>query len=195
MEPSAYPDFPTADTPAAKNGLAILIDFDACLLDIDAETGNASVAPAVRDTLSRLFQAFGGAVALITQRSLLEVDRMLGLPDIPVAASNGMEMRSLRKSAVAPATGRIVLSGIRRSDVITALMNAAPFAGRMPVYIGHTARDQGEPGIADRLGGFSVSVSDGVDRAQTGFSSPRDARALLSRWASASSAEVHSAAS
>lgn len=183
MEPSA----PIVLTlPGEKNagaGWAILIDFDLCILESDKERGGACVAPAVRDTLSRLFQTFGGAVALVTRRSLLEVDRMIGLPDLPVAASNGLEMRALRKAPAAPLFANRAFPRRSRGDLVAALMSAAPFKNRIPVYIGGSPGDESAYDTAAALGGFGVNIGYGPTAAAATLASPRIARSLLRRWA------------
>ena len=162
---------------------ALLVDFDACIAEATAAADGMAVSPASRYALISLFRSLGGAVALITNRNLLEVDRQLGLPDVPVVASNGLEMRSLRKSAAAPLFAAGAPSRRPRGELVSALMATAPFAGRAPVYLSGASGDSTAYTVAAALGGAGIVVGGAQPGAAASLPDARSARMLLRAWA------------
>lgn len=183
MEPSATTHtLPPGFSPPVRRW-ALLIDFDACIAEPAGTAGGLTVSPASRYTLISLFRSLGGAVVLITDRSLLEVDRQLGLPDIPVAASNGLEMRSLRKASAAPVVGPGAGPHRLRGELVSALMASAPFAGRAPVYLSGASGDDTAHAAASALGGTGIAVGSEQPAAAMCLPHASAARALLRTWA------------
>ena len=73
--------------------IAVLLDVDGTLLDI-APTPDAVVVPAsLRQTLSRLARATGGALALVSGRSLADIDRLFAPLRLPAIGGHGAEIR------------------------------------------------------------------------------------------------------
>lgn len=89
--------------PAAEHGWAYFLDFDGTLLDLAATPDSIRVDSALPVLLRQLQQACGGALALISGRSLADLDRRLGLPNLPKAGQYGLERRD--------AAGRLWLHG------------------------------------------------------------------------------------
>lgn len=188
MEPSATSlPLPSAILPfralPAAGSRALLIDFDTCIAEATGDMGGITVSPASRYMLTSLFRSLGGAVALITKRSLLEVDRQLGLPDLPIVASNGLEMRSLRKAAAAPLFGTSTVPHRPRGALVAALMASAPFAGRVPVYLCGVSGDDTAFAAAKMRGGAGISVGCTQPAAVMSLPHASAARALLHAWA------------
>ncbi|MEA3000813.1 MAG: trehalose 6-phosphate phosphatase [Sphingomonadales bacterium] len=72
---------------------ALLLDFDGTLVDL-AETPDAIRIPAeLRDLIERLSLRLEGRVAIVTGRSLDDLERHLGPLPIALAASHGVEIR------------------------------------------------------------------------------------------------------
>lgn len=188
MEPSAtslsrqLAPLPSGFSPPARPW-ALLIDFDACIAEPAGTAGGLAVSPASRYTLISLFRSLGGAVALITNRSLLEVDRQLGLPDVPLVASNGLEMRSLRKATAAPLFGIGASPRRPRGELVSALMATAPFAGRAPVYVSGASGDSTAYTVAAASGGAGIAVGGVQPGAAASLPDARSARMLLRAWA------------
>jgi trehalose 6-phosphate phosphatase len=79
---------------------ALFLDVDGTLLDL-AATPDAVVVPrGLRRLLSRLRQAFGGALALVSGRSLAELDRLFAPLRLPAAGQHGAELRERGGGAV-----------------------------------------------------------------------------------------------
>ncbi len=72
---------------------AYFVDLDGTLLDLSAVPSDVHVDQALRDTVTALTRVAGGAVALITGRSIAEVDRLFPRLQIAVAGQHGLERR------------------------------------------------------------------------------------------------------
>jgi trehalose 6-phosphate phosphatase len=234
------------DLPGGPAAYAFFLDIDGTLLDIADTPGGVSVEPRLLDTVRRLHAAAGGALALISGRSVAGVDRLLAPLRLPIAGQHGAERRdaagaahahsvcaaqwgALRRCIAtwaeavpgvlfedkgislavhyrqAPHLGGAVLHALREclerfgdefrlqpgkmilevqpagKDKGTATMDfmqEAPFAGRIPVFVGDDISDEHGFAVVNSLGGHSVKVGPG----------PPDARwrmpdvATVRRW-------------
>lgn len=85
--------------PAPSVDWAYFLDVDGTLIDI-AETPDAvQVDTALLDLIERLHRASGGAVALVSGRSISDLEHYLGMLSLPLAGQHGLERRD--------ATGRL----------------------------------------------------------------------------------------
>ena len=74
-------------------GAALFLDFDGTLVEL-AETPSAiQVSPALPPLLKRLQQKLEGRLAIISGRSVADLDRHLDCGDIAVSGSHGFEVR------------------------------------------------------------------------------------------------------
>ena len=88
--------------PDEVDGLAVFLDIDGTLIDI-ADTPDGIVVPAgLPVALTGLARTLGGAVALVTGRSVATVERLF--PSVPVAINglHGAEWRDAEGRAFAP---------------------------------------------------------------------------------------------
>lgn len=72
---------------------AFLLDVDGTLLDIAPTPAEVVVPEPLRQTLSSLWRLSGGAVALISGRTIEEVDRTFAPLRLPAAGAHGAEVR------------------------------------------------------------------------------------------------------
>jgi trehalose 6-phosphate phosphatase len=80
--------------------IALLLDVDGTLIDI-APSPDAVVVPEVlRATLARLAQRTGGALALVSGRTIHDLDRLFAPLKLPVVGGHGVEMRLPGRSIV-----------------------------------------------------------------------------------------------
>ncbi len=86
--------------------MALFLDIDGTLLDIATRPGSVGIPQGLDDTLARLFDRTGGAVALVTGRALVDVDRLFAGLVLPAAGQHGAELRDAR--------GRISRFGVAR---------------------------------------------------------------------------------
>jgi trehalose 6-phosphate phosphatase len=79
--------------PAPRADWAYFFDIDGTLVDIADTPGGAILDPDLRRLVTELHRAAGGAVALISGRSIADIDRLM--PDIPLPAAgqHGIERR------------------------------------------------------------------------------------------------------
>lgn len=73
---------------------ALFFDIDGTLADIAPTPDLAMVSEQTRDVVTRLLVMNGGAVALISGRQLSDIDRMVGLANLPAAGIHGAQMRA-----------------------------------------------------------------------------------------------------
>lgn len=230
---------------------AWFLDIDGTLLD-HAERPDA-VRPGAAELrlLEALRRACGGALALISGRSVADIDAMFAPLALPAAGQHGIERRdaagavhrhaapsrALRRAAaslgefaarhqgllfedkghnlalhyrMAPQLaaaaqaalgeaaaqlgagfellhGKMVVeikpSGRDKGSAIEEFMGEAPFAGRLPLFIGDDHTDEYGFGVVNRLGGDSVKVGPGASAARYRVADAAAVRAWLAQWA------------
>ena len=72
---------------------ALFLDLDGTLVDIARSPAAVEVPGDLSHMLEKLRIALGGALALVTGRSIEQVDHLLGIPGLPVAGQHGAEIR------------------------------------------------------------------------------------------------------
>src|SRR5687767_3620925 len=229
---------------------AFFLDLDGTLVDI-AETPEAvDPGPPEIALLRNLVHAAGGAVALISGRSLKRIDELFSPLVLPAAGQHGAERRDahgvrhrhpFRATALRPVAvgirsfaarhaglvfedkgasvalhyrlapqlaaaaqakvreaaeplgdavevqqGKMVVelkpAGCDKGSAIAQFMQEAPFAGRVPVFLGDDVTDEYGFRIVNRLGGHSVKVGEGTSAARWRLQNPAAARAWLGAW-------------
>ena len=91
----ALPDtvpVPRSMLPRLKE-LAILLDIDGTLLDLAPTPREVWVPPGLSATLSGLLQRTSGALALVSGRSLNDIDLIFAPDQFPAVGGHGAEMR------------------------------------------------------------------------------------------------------
>ena len=86
-EPIVHPLLPPRDE------LALLLDIDGTLLDLAPTPREVWVPPGLADTLSRLIARCSGALALVSGRSLNDIDMIFAPAVFPAVGGHGAEMR------------------------------------------------------------------------------------------------------
>ncbi len=72
---------------------ALFLDFDGTLLELAERPDAIEVPPGLERLLDRLYRLFGGALAVITGRSLSDLDCYLPPGNLPAAGQHGGELR------------------------------------------------------------------------------------------------------
>lgn len=75
------------------SAIALFLDVDGTLLEIAARPQAVSVPEDLRARLRALFAACGGALALVSGRSLADIDRLFAPLALPAAGLHGFERR------------------------------------------------------------------------------------------------------
>ena len=73
--------------------------------------------------------------------------------------------------------------GVSKGDAVRTLMAHAPFAGRMPVFIGDDVTDESVFALLPELGGRGFSVGRHFDNVTGIFESPDEVRDALQQLA------------
>ncbi|RFD19900.1 trehalose-phosphatase [Komagataeibacter melaceti] len=241
---SKISSFPSLDRLPPPARAAFLLDFDGTLVDIAPTPESVVVAPGLLDTLRRLRDKCGDALAVISGRPIEQIDHFLGDVPYAVAGEHGIAIRhapgqAIERSALPPVPaawfeqadrlaqahpgvrierkkaglvlhyrgapdagpmlGRIAdewvattggvfhvqaakmaweirPAGVDKGHAVEALMQAAPFAGRAPVFVGDDVTDEDGIRMAVQLGGIGLRIP--VD-----FPDPATFRAWLAHLA------------
>lgn len=99
--------------PESTDGWAFFLDIDGTLIDIAPTPDAVIVPPDLPVMLGRLCEQAGGALALLTGRSIATVDRLFAPVRLPVGAIHGTEIRFPGGEVVSPPSVP-ALAGIRQ---------------------------------------------------------------------------------
>jgi trehalose 6-phosphate phosphatase len=128
----------TIPLPSANlRDIAVLLDIDGTILDI-APTPSAVIVPtSLRQTLTRLSRETGGALALVSGRSLADIDHLFAPLRLPAIGGHGAEFR-------------LSANDTRETE------HAHPLDGRLRNRLAELA--VGAPGILVEDKGYSLAV-------------------------------------
>jgi trehalose 6-phosphate phosphatase len=101
--------------PAPDALWAFFLDVDGTLGDIAPTPSAVVIADHVPDTLTRLAALSGGAVALVSGRTIAEVDRLFAPLHLPVAGLHGLERRNAAGEIFHPGVDPRSLEPVRRA--------------------------------------------------------------------------------
>lgn len=90
--------------PPLDDACALFLDVDGTLLDFAPHPDAVSVPAPLRDTLAGLHRRLGGAVALVSGRSLAVLDALFHPLQLPSAGQHGLQWRSDGRESPAPAS-------------------------------------------------------------------------------------------
>lgn len=80
--------------PKAAPDWAFFLDIDGTLLEFADRPELVFVGPGLRRLLRNLHRASGGALALVSGRSLADMDALFDMPHLPAAGQHGVERRN-----------------------------------------------------------------------------------------------------
>lgn len=98
-------------------GTALFLDLDGTVLDLAPTPDAVSIAPEVVAAIGVLIHRLDGALAIVTGRTLDDVDRILSPLRLPTAALHGAELRRC-------GGGRVADTGVAPPDRLTAALGA-----------------------------------------------------------------------
>lgn len=84
---------PGKSVPPLAPDRAFFLDVDGTLLDLADKPDQVVVRPGLTDILQTLLRVSGGAVALISGRSIADLDRLFAPLQLPAAGQHGLERR------------------------------------------------------------------------------------------------------
>ena len=215
-----------APTDIDASAIALFLDVDGTLLDFRDHPDHVRSDPDLVELLLLAQQAVGGALSLVSGRSIDAIDRIFAPARFPAAGGHGVELRLpggrmrafagaalpepalLRLKSFADRQGllleqkrggialhyrqapeleddcrqlvRGVLCGIEenfrlidgkkvlelaprghdKGEVVREIMRSAPYAGRLPVFLGDDVTDEDGFRAVNALGGISIRVGD-----------------------------------
>jgi trehalose 6-phosphate phosphatase len=85
--------------PAPPAELAFLLDIDGTILDIAPTPSGVRVSSSLRETLARLDRLSGDALALVSGRSLQDIDRVFAPLRLAAIGGHGAELRPAKEKA------------------------------------------------------------------------------------------------
>jgi trehalose 6-phosphate phosphatase len=85
--------------PSDLNKVAVLLDVDGTLLDLAPTPREVFVPHALRDTLARLQDRTGGAIAFVSGRPVSELDLIFSPLQLPAIGGHGAELRVVAGTA------------------------------------------------------------------------------------------------
>jgi len=104
--------------------MAVLLDIDGTILDIAPTPAAVTVPASLRQTLARLSRATGGALALVSGRSLADIDLLFAPLRLPAIGGHGAEFRPSADGEMESENARPLDGGMR--DRLAELAVAAP---------------------------------------------------------------------
>lgn len=110
--------------PTTSNRWCLFLDVDGTLIDIAATPDGARVDPSLQELLKTTSETLGGAVALISGRSLEQLDRMFAPACWPAAGQHGLERRD--------ASGRVHRAPLDDTALAAARLALAAAAAEAP---------------------------------------------------------------
>lgn len=106
----------TARPPSPSAAWAYFLDVDGTLLELARTPQAVHVGQEIVELIRALHAATGGAVALVSGRSLADLDQRFGLGQLPAAGQHGLEVRDasgdIRRHAAGPAPTSRVTEGL-----------------------------------------------------------------------------------
>jgi trehalose 6-phosphate phosphatase len=177
--------------PADFSELAILLDVDGTILDLAPTPREVFVPHSLRDTLARLWQRTGGALAFVSGRQVSELDLLFVPLQLPAIGGHGAELRTLagqepaaprlppldptlkrRFAAIAEAGAGIVLED--KGYALALHYRLAPEKGRMVLEAAGEICDTLDTAAIELLPGKAV-----VEIKQSGFTKATAVRELM----------------
>jgi trehalose 6-phosphate phosphatase len=239
-----------ARLPELPANVAFFLDVDGTLLELAEKPDAVRVEPSTLELIRGLNIAARGAVALVSGRSIRDLDRLFAPLVLAAAGQHGMERRDaeghshrhafpsepLREAAahlaafasahqglvledkgaslalhyrLAPMLEERVREAIEREasalgsnfeiqrgikvlelkptgrdkgTAVAEFMREAPFAGRVPVFIGDDLTDEFGFGVVNGLGGISVKVGPAATQAHWRIAHSEGVRRWLEGW-------------
>ena len=104
-----------SELPTPARDWALFLDFDGTLVHLRAHPDEVVADSHVKGLLQSLAQAFGGALAIVSGRSLDGLDRLLGPLQLPTAGIHGLERRGADGRVHRPADPTPAFDAARRA--------------------------------------------------------------------------------
>src|ERR1700692_2083930 len=97
----AWPKLAPGELAQRLDEFAVLLDIDGTLLELAPTPREVWVPPGLATTLNRLLEKTSGALALVSGRSLNDIDLIFAPEQFPAGGGHGAEMRLMTDSDAA----------------------------------------------------------------------------------------------
>lgn len=136
-----------AGIPGAQPDWAYFLDVDGTLIDIAEAPDAIHVDDALLGLVARLHRTCGGALALVSGRTLADLDDRLGSVRIPLAGQHGLERRDAAgRQQIHPAAILVLLFGLAPFEAwAAAALILLVIYGRRHVMLRATRHDLAAP--------------------------------------------------
>ena len=104
---------PAPRTASRLGGYCLFLDVDGTLVDFAPTPGDVHVDPPLAALIAKGSLALGGALALVSGRSIADLDRLFSPQRCPAAGLHGLERRDALGRTTAPTHGRTQLAAAR----------------------------------------------------------------------------------
>jgi trehalose 6-phosphate phosphatase len=144
------------------SALALFLDVDGTLLDIAAAPQSVSVPDDLRQRLRALYTAGGGAVALVSGRTIADLDRLFAPLTLPSAGLHGFERRGASGTYYRrPAPSAIALEAAREAMLQLSRHHPGLFVEdkRFALALHYRGAPHLEDTVAAAMKGISTSVA------------------------------------
>jgi trehalose 6-phosphate phosphatase len=101
--------------PPLQGDWALFLDIDGCLLDFADHPDHVVVPEGLHDDIRRLRQALGGALALVSGRSLAQIDALFPELQLEAAGLHGLQLRAALTGNAEPEANIDDLARIREA--------------------------------------------------------------------------------
>jgi trehalose 6-phosphate phosphatase len=131
---AADSDLPDPLAGLAPESIALFLDIDGTLLDIAPVPEAVKVPAGLRDALSTLHRALNGALAIVSGRSIRQIDQLFKPLVLPATGEHGFEMRRIPHEKIERLQPPTALNLLRPG--VNELVKRMP--GVLPEYKGST---------------------------------------------------------
>ena len=100
LEPFELTELHVPLDPSDLSHLALLLDIDGTLIEIAPTPNEVVVPPGLAQTLARVGERIGGALALVSGRPIKEIDAFFAPLKLPAIGGHGAEMRPVPGGAI-----------------------------------------------------------------------------------------------
>ncbi|MDQ3288150.1 MAG: trehalose-phosphatase [Pseudomonadota bacterium] len=139
---------PLPPPPPLAPDWALFLDIDGTLLDFCASPAEVQVDPAIIRALERLHERLDGALALVSGRTLDQIDRLFAPLQLPAAGLHGLQRRDGADAASAPESPPSLRQWRDRAQAIVARYPGALVEDKGPALALHW---RGNPGAEPEL--------------------------------------------
>jgi len=106
--------------PLIDRSWAVFLDIDGTLLDYAPTPDEVEVPAGLREALARLGDALDGALALVTGRTITDVDRIFAPLRLPVAGQHGAETRRYQNECLFAPSAAVLTAILAPVDTFAA---------------------------------------------------------------------------